>query len=196
LNIDYIYGQTPLDEDEKEGMLIKTITTRRELDEFEQQNIEKAIEWTLGKKFKAGDVFNESFVRDLHKRMYGQVWKWAGAFRKSNKNLGRDKELIGALLKQLNDNSLYWIANKAYPEDEIAIRYKHELVSIHCFPNGNGRHSRLMADVVVNCILGKPVFTWNRASINKEGESRNNYLKALRQADKGEIKPLIEFARS
>ncbi len=164
LSISYIDGQTPLDEDEKEGLRIKTISTRGDLDEFEQQNIEKAVEWTLGRKLKASTIFNESFVRELHRRMYGDVWKWAGEFRKSNKNLGKDKEQIGAWLKQLNDNALYWIGSKTYSEDELAIRYKHEIVSIHCFPNGNGRHSRLIADVIVNCIFGKPVFTWSSAN--------------------------------
>lgn len=88
LDFDYIDGQTPLDEDEKEGLLIPTIATRGELDEFEQQNIEQAVQWTLSRKFKQSDIFTESFVRDVHKRMYNRVWKWAGEFRKTNKNIG------------------------------------------------------------------------------------------------------------
>ena len=196
LEIEYIDGQTPLDEEEKEGLLIKTITTRGELDEFEQQNIEKSIEWTLGRKFKQEKIIREDFVLELHHKMFGDVWKWAGEFRHSNKNLGCDWEQIGVLLKQLNDDGNYWIEHKTYPDEEIAIRYKHRIVSIHCFANGNGRHSRLMADVIINHILGKKVFTWGGGGLNKKGESRNNYLKAIKEADKGIIIPLIKFANT
>jgi fido (protein-threonine AMPylation protein) len=88
LEISYIDGQTPLSEEEKDGLKIPSITTREELDEFEQLNIEKAIQWTCGKKIKAEELLSEKFVKDLHKRMYGDVWKWAGSFRNSEKNLG------------------------------------------------------------------------------------------------------------
>jgi Fic-DOC domain mobile mystery protein B len=111
LEIEYIEGQTPLDEEEKEGLLIETITTREELDEFEQQNVEKAIEWTMGKRFKPERIFTEEFVCELHDKMFGEVWKWAGEFRKSNKNIGCDWHKIGILLKQLNDDAKYWTEN-------------------------------------------------------------------------------------
>src|SRR5690242_20520480 len=91
LELQYEEGQTPLDDDEKEGLLIKSITTRGELDEQEQLNIEAAVEWTLKKKFSAADTFTEEFVNELHEKMYGKVWRWAGEFRKSNKNIGVDK---------------------------------------------------------------------------------------------------------
>ncbi|MGH2564811.1 MAG: mobile mystery protein B, partial [Ginsengibacter sp.] len=146
LDLDYIDGQTPLDEDEKEGLLIKTIATRGELDEFEQQNIEQAVLWTLSRSFKADAVFTEDFLRALHKRMYSNVWAWAGEFRKTNKNIGVDKWQIPTDLRNLLDDTKFWYANNTYSPDELTIRFKHRLVSIHCFPNGNGRHSRLMAD--------------------------------------------------
>ena len=160
LDINYIEGQTPLDEEEKEGLLIPTIATRGELDEFEQQNIEQAIQWTLSKKFKAELVFSEVFIREVHKRMYGNVWTWAGDFRKTNKNIGVDKWQIPTDLKRLLDDAKYWHEHKSYPPDEIAIRFKHQLVSIHCFPNGNGRHSRLMADIIIEKIYNLPVFSY------------------------------------
>ena len=128
LEIEYIEAQTPLDEDEKEGLLISTITTRSELDEFEQQNIEKAIEWTLKRKFKKGNIITEHFVRELHQKMFNDVWKWAGDFRKSNKNIGIDWQHISISLKQLNDDCLFWIDKKTYSEEEIAVRYKHKIV--------------------------------------------------------------------
>ena len=196
LGFEYIEGQTPLDEEEQEGLLLSTITTRNDLDEFEQLNIEKAIEWTMNRKFKKDKVLTEDFVCTLHRKMFGDVWKWAGKFRKSDKNLGVDWKQIGTSLKQLNDDCLHWIKHKTYAEEEIAIRYKHKVVSIHCFSNGNGRHSRLMADVMASHIFSKPVFTWNQRNLNKKGEPRNNYLKAIKEADKGNIKLLMKFAKT
>jgi Fic-DOC domain mobile mystery protein B len=191
LNIEYIEGQTPIDEDEKEGLLIKSITTRGELDEFEQYNIEKAIEWTFGKKLKINYILSESFIKELHHKMFGEVWSWAGEFRKTNKNIGVDKFQIAISLKQLLDDCYYWVAHQSFSEDEIAIQFKHRIVSIHCFSNGNGRHSRLMADIIINQIFGKPFFTWNSSNLNKKSEVRTKYLVAIRSADNWDIKPLI-----
>src|SRR5437762_852020 len=132
LDLEYVYGQTPLDDDEKEGLLIKSISTRRELDEFEQQNIEKAVLWSLKRKFKPTDILTEFFIKDLHRKMYADVWKWAGEFRNTNKNIGVDKLLIPVQLRNLLDDCLYWIENKSFSEDEIALRCKHRIVSIHC----------------------------------------------------------------
>jgi Fic-DOC domain mobile mystery protein B len=196
LDLDYIDGQTPLDEDEKEGLLIKTIATRGELDEFEQQNIEQAVQWSLGRSFKADAVFTEYFIRELHGRMYRNVWAWAGEFRKTNKNIGVDKWQIPTELRYLLDDAKFWYANNTYNPDEISIRLKHRLVSIHCFPNGNGRHSRLMADIVIEKIFKLPVYTWGAASLVKQGDARTFYLNAIKAADKGDIQPLIKFARS
>lgn len=196
LELKYGEGQTPLDEDEKKGLKIKTITTHGELDEFEQLNIEKAIEWTIHANLKANKILTEKFVKDLHKRMYGDVWKWAGEFRRSEKNIGISWPLIGIELKNLLDDTKYWIANKTYPPEEIAIRFKHRLVSIHCFPNGNGRHSRMMADIIIEPIFDKEVFTWHRSNMVKTDKIRKEYINALKEADNGNIEPLIEFAKN
>src|ERR1043165_6912386 len=152
LELEYDAGQTPLDEDEKEGLLIDIIATRGELDEFEQQNIEQAIQWTMARSFTAQTIFTETFICNLHRRMYGDVWKWAGTFRRTNKNIGVDKWQIPTELRSLLDDARFWYDNNTYPPDEMALRFKHRLVSIHCFPNGNGRHSRLMADLIVEKI--------------------------------------------
>jgi len=197
LKIKYKDGQTPLSEEEKEGLLIDTITTHGELDEFEQMNIENAIEWTLTKKFKPEYILSEEFVKELHAKMFNDVWSWAGEFRLSEKNIGIKFHFIGITLKQLNDDCLFWFQNKIYNETEIAIRYKHRIVNIHCFPNGNGRHSRLIADVIHKQIFNKDYFTWgSHADLVKSGEQRANYLKSIREADNGNIKPLIDFAKS
>jgi Fic-DOC domain mobile mystery protein B len=196
LDVDYIDGQTPLDEDEKDGLLINTIATRGELDEFEQQNIEEAVQWTLERSFKPDTIFTEDFVRMVHKRMYANVWKWAGAFRNTNKNIGTDKWQISAELRNLLDDLSYWHQNNVYPPDEIALRFKHRLVSIHCFANGNGRHSRLMADIIIEKIYRKPVFTWGTTNLYNKSNARLAYLTALRSADKGDYSLLLAFARS
>lgn len=196
LKIDYIDGQTPLSEEEQEGLKIPSITTREELDEFEQLNIEKAIQWTLGKKLKAEQLFSEKFIKDLHKRMYGDVWKWAGTFRTSEKNIGIKCYLIGVELKQLLDDAVYWTQNKTYNSQEIAIRFKHRLVSIHCFANGNGRHSRLMADLIMEKLYGEKFFTWGSTNLVKATTARTAYIKAVKKADQQDLLPLIDFAIS
>jgi Fic-DOC domain mobile mystery protein B len=196
LDLLYIDGQTPIDEDEKNGLLIKTISTRSELDEFEQYNIEKAVQWTLQNKFKLEKILREDFILELHRRMYNEVWKWAGQFRKTNKNIGLDKFQIAFELRNLLDDCKYWIKNKFFTEDEISIRFKHRLVQIHLFSNGNGRHSRLCADVFITQIFNKPIFTWGNSNLVKPGLARKKYMEAIHSADKSDIKPLITFARS
>lgn len=197
LELEYIDGQTPLDEDEKGGLLIDSITTRGELDEFEQLNIQKAIKWTLTRTFKHEDILTEVFVKRLHKKMFEEVWAWAGQFRMSNKNIGVEWQSIGVELRQLLDNGKYWIENNTYTEDELAIRFKHRLVNIHCFPNGNGRHSRLMADILISNVLGGTLFSWGgHQGLVSKGKARRNYISAIRAGDQGDIIPLIEFARN
>ncbi len=196
LEIRYINGQTPLDEDEKEELLIPTITTRRELNEFEQFNIEKAIEWSLKSRFKTEKILTEEFIKNLHKKMFSEVWRWAGTFRITNKNIGVDKFVIGIELKNLIEDVKYWIKNNIFSLEEIAVRFSHRIVKIHLFPNGNGRHSRLIGDILVNHGFGKPVFTWGGKDIQHKGEARTEYLKALRKADKNNYEDLIKFSRT
>jgi Fic-DOC domain mobile mystery protein B len=197
MGIDFAYeeGQTPLDEEEKEGLLIATITTRRELDEFEQLNIQKAVEWTLRRKLKRRNILTEEFIKALHKRMFGDVWRWAGTFRKSNKNIGIDRFQIGTEFKKLLDDTNFWIDHKIYEPDEIAIRFKHRLVAIHCFANGNGRHSRLMADILIYNVFSLPVYSWGRSNLVKADEIRTAYLTAIKKADLGDIQLLLNFSR-
>ena len=196
LKLVYQDGQTPLSEEEKRGILMKAITTHGELDEHEQLNIEKAVAWTIQSKFKSEKILSERFIKELHKRMFSDVWSWAGKFRKSEKNIGVAWIMIGVELKYLMDDSLYWIEHQVYSTDEIAIRFKHRLVNIHCFPNGNGRHSRIMADIIIESIFKIDIFTWHNSNMVKADETRKKYIAAIRAGDKGDIKPLIEFARN
>ena len=196
INLKYKKGQTPLNEEEKDGLLIKTITLQKELDEFEQMNIEKAVEWTIHTNLKQDKILSEKFIKELHKRMFGQVWKWAGEFRKTEKNIGIKWTQIGIELKNLIDDTKYWIKNKTYSPEEIAIRFKHRIVQIHCFPNGNGRHSRMMADIIMESIFRNEIFSWHQSNMVKANETRSQYIKALRKADNGNFKELIEFAKN
>jgi Fic-DOC domain mobile mystery protein B len=196
INFEYQDGQTPLDEEEKEGLLITTITTRAELDEFEQLNIQKAIEWTLIRKFKSDKVLTEGFIKELHYRMFGDTWAWAGKFRNTNKNLGVDYFKVSVELRNLLDDTRFWVDKAIYPPNEIAIRFKHRIVSIHCFANGNGRHSRLLGDIIIEHLFKLPVYSWGSSNLIKADQSRKFYLTAIRVADKGDIEPLINFARS
>lgn len=196
LDLDYIEGQTPIDEDEKEGLLIETISTKTELDEFEQLNIEEALQWVIGKKFSPQQVFTDEFICNVHKRMFGNVWAWAGQFRKTDKNIGVEKHQIPMYLKALCDDALFWVDHDIYPSKEMAIRFKHRLVSIHCFPNGNGRHSRLMADIIIEKIYEEPLFSWGASNLAKAGDTRNTYIKAVKSADHHNFKPLLDFASS
>ena len=198
MGLDYKYsdGQTPLDEDEKEGLKISSVTTQQELDEFEQLNIEKAIEWTIHSNLKSEKILSEKFIKNLHQKMFGDVWKWAGEFRKSDKNLGIHWPQISVELKKLIDDTKYWIENSTYSPEEISIRFKHRLVAIHCFPNGNGRHSRMMADIIMESVFGEDSFSWHSSNMVKADETRKKYIAALKKADNGNMKPLIAFAKS
>ncbi|WP_016991436.1 mobile mystery protein B [Flavobacterium sp. ACAM 123] len=196
LDLHYSDGQTPLSEEEKEGLKIKSITTQRELDEFEQLNIEKAVEWTIRTNLKTERILTEKFSKDLHKKMSGEIWKWAGEFRKSDKNIGVKWTLISVELKKLLDDALYWIENSTYSPEEISIRFKHRIVAIHCFPNGNGRHSRMMADIIIESIFGKELFSWQKSNMTKADDTRKEYIAALQSADNANINPLIEFAKN
>lgn len=196
LEFDYKDGQTPLEEEEKNGLKIKSITTQGELDLFEQLNIEKAVEWTMRTNFKPENILTEKFIKDLHKKMYSDVWKWAGEFRRTEKNIGVPWTNTGLELKNLLDDTKYWIALQTFSPEEVAIRFKHRIVSIHCFSNGNGRHSRMMADIIMESIFGNELFSWHQSRVIKTSEIRKMYIKALKEADNGNIKPLIEFAKN
>lgn len=194
LEIEYIEGQTPLDEEEKEGLLIRTVSTRGELDEFEQLNIQSAIEWSLKTKVNKEQLLTEEFLTLVHKKMFGEVWAWAGTKRKSNKNIGVDKAQISVETRKLIDDCNFWIEKRLFSDEEIAIRFSHRLVKIHLFPNGNGRHSRLVADIMISKLFGKPVFSWGHSDLSKKNQIRKEYLAAIYKADNDDYKSLIEFA--
>jgi Fic-DOC domain mobile mystery protein B len=193
LTWEFTGGSTKLDDDEKLGLRAGWITTRAQLDELEHHNIELGRQWAFARKRKPDVILTDTFIKRLHTEMYNEVWKWAGQFRRTEKNIGVDPVRIATNLRQLLDDARYWVEHASYPPDELAIRVKHRIVCIHCFANGNGRHSRLLADVLVYA-LGQPIFTWGAYS--EMPDVRERYFEALRKADRGNMKPLIAFARS
>ncbi|MBV5271190.1 MAG: mobile mystery protein B [Afipia sp.] len=185
-------ASTPLTAEEREGLIPSYVTLRRELNEAEQANILEAEEWAFARKRK---VLDERFLTDLHKRMFGRVWRWAGKFRHTERNVGVAPYRIATDLRQLLDDSRYWIEHTTYPPDELCARFHHRLVAIHPFPNGNGRHARLATDLLL-VALGQPRFSWGRTNLVNPGETRQAYVAALRAADGRDIRPLLEFVRS
>ena len=193
-DFDYPEGATPIDPDEAEGLLLTHITIRGELDRWEQDNIVEALAWL--DKTKSTDILNEQFVRELHRRMFANVWKWAGHFRQSDKNIGGPWHQISTNLKNLCDDVRLWIELREQSPDEIAVRFHHQLVSIHPFPNGNGRHARLMTDLLLENILKRPRFTWGSEDLSRSGQTRKRYIAALHEADEQNYEPLQEFVRT
>lgn len=186
-------ANTPLTDEEREQLIPAYITLRHELNEAEQINIGQALRWATARKKR--DVLDQNFLRQLHKRMFGDVWRWAGQYRTSARNIGVDAYRITMDVHQAIDDACYWIEHKTYPPDEIAVRFSHRLVAIHPFPNGNGRISRLIGDLLAQQLEQEP-FTWGRANLVDVGETRARYIEALRAADNHDIKPLLLFARS
>ena len=183
---------TPLAPEERRELIPAHIAYRSELNEAEQENIVRAQDWALGRR---RDLLNEKFIKDLHRRMLGDVWRWAGKFRTSERNLGIAYYEISTALRQLLDDTKAWIKHNAYQPDEIAVRFHHRLVKIHPFPNANGRHARLMADLLV-MKLGGERFSWGRANLRDASDMRKSYIAALQAADNHNIGPLLAFARS
>lgn len=184
-------NSTPLTEEEKQELKAKWITTRVELNELETQGIAEAEIWLLKNK---KDVLTEDFLKTLHKKMFGNVWKWAGKFRKTERNIGVAPYEISSKLKILLDDTNFWIENKIYSEHEIAIRFHHRLVQIHPFPNGNGRISRLMADLIMRK-QGKKDLNWGTGNLTEISELRKQYIAALQEADNGDYSKLMEFVK-
>lgn len=185
-------ANTPLEPEEREQLIPTYITTRAGLNEAEQIGIADADRWAFSRR---RDVLDDAFLCQLHKRMFKDIWKWAGQFRTTARNIGIDAYRIPMELRQLVDDVRFWVENETYDPDEIAIRFHHRLVAIHPFPNGNGRHGRLAADLLAKQ-LGRPRFTWGSANLVEPDQARQEYVAALREADEHNIERLLAFARS
>jgi Fic-DOC domain mobile mystery protein B len=188
----YDDAATPLTPEERLDLKLTYVALRRELNEAEALNVLTGERWALSRK---RDALDEMFLRRLHLRMFGDVWRWAGKYRTSPRNLGVDHWTIEVALRQALDDARYWVEHQSYPPDEIAARFHHKLVAIHPFPNGNGRWSRLAADLLA-LQLGQERFSWGRGSIVAASETRQAYVRALKVADAGDVTLLCAFART
>ena len=182
-------NSTPLTEEEKQQLKAKWITTRAELNDLETKCIAQAEIWLLKNK---NDILNENFIKTLHKKMFGDVWKWAGVFRTSERNIGVAPYEIQPKLRMLLNDVKYWIENKTYSQKEIAVRFHHKLVQIHPFPNGNGRVSRLMADLLMRK-FGNKKLNWGSNNLTEISAIRKQYIEALKFADNSDYSKLLHF---
>jgi Fic-DOC domain mobile mystery protein B len=194
MNFDYPEGATPLDPDEARGLLLSHITNRSEVNRWEQENIAEAETWAFRRAPR--DILTEGFIKRLHKRMFGTVWRWAGDFRTTSKNIGVPSWQISSELRNLCADAATWIKRGTYPPDEIAVRFHHRLTAIHPFPNGNGRHARLMTDILLIHLLKQQCFSWGSGNLVNAGDCRRQYIKALRAADGHDYSALMQFVRS
>lgn len=184
-------GATPLDPDEKEGLKHDHITTRGELDELEQANIVQGLQWVSRSR---GDILTDDFIRGLHKRLFGEVWDWAGTYRLREKNIGIDPIHISVQLRHLLGDARFWAENRTYAPLEAGARFHHRMVQIHPFPNGNGRHARIAADIYLEKYYECPPINWAHGfDLQTDNERRNAYIAALRSADAGDLEPLLAF---
>jgi Fic-DOC domain mobile mystery protein B len=193
INFDYTPGATPLDPDEAAGLLPSHITNHSQLNEWEMVNILRGERWAFSRKHK--NMLGSDFVRRLHKRMFGDTWRWAGSFRTTEKNIGIDPIRIPSALHDLCEDVKTQLESQSYPLDEIAARFSHRMVAIHPFANGNGRLSRTIADLLL-VQHGAERFSWGAGNLVAEGEVRQRYLDALRAADRRDYGPLLAFVRS
>lgn len=194
-------GATPLTPEDAKGLIPTWVATRADLNAVEQENVAMALSWASASPRMASldSLLTEGSMRTLHRRMFGDVWKWAGSYRQHDTNMGAHWPYISTQVHELLADVLVQTANTndlAWSADELAVRFHHRLVVIHPFRNGNGRHSRLAADLLVN-LLGRPVFTWGSVNLNHPGEARRTYLEALHTADGlYDYRSLTEFARA
>ncbi|MBI3041923.1 MAG: mobile mystery protein B [Betaproteobacteria bacterium] len=193
LKLDYPPGATPLDPDEAQGLIPRHISTQGQLNEWEQQNILRAEEWVFSRR--RGDVLTVDFIKRLHQRMFDQTWRWAGAFRRSDKNIGVDWREIEVELRKLCLDVKAQLETRSVPLDEAAARFHHRMTRIHPFANGNGRHARLVTDVFL-VRNGADRFSWGSADLEKAGDARTRYIAALRAADARDYSLLLKFVRS
>lgn len=194
MKFEYVPGATPLNLDEIAELIPLHIMTQSQLNEWEAVNILKAENW-LSTTRQAKHFLTTDFIKLLHKKMFEDTWRWAGIFRKTEKNIGVMPSIINTKLKNLLDDVTYQLTNNSYSIDEIAYRFHHRLVAIHPFPNGNGRHARLMTDLLL-IKAGQLRFTWGKQKLEAEGPVRKQYIDALRNADKYDYSVLAVFVRS
>ena len=188
-------GSTPVDAKQIDGLRIRSIRNQAELDAAEQANILQAMEWMQRARSLAFPaLLSMHAMRNVHRRMFGQVYTWAGAMRARELNIGCEPRLIAEKLHHLCEDVKLWTEHGHWPPEETAVRFHHALVLIHVFPNGNGRHARLMADLLLTRRYRLPPMSWGGESLPRTGGLHDEYIAAMRRADVGDFGPIISFA--
>ncbi|HCB03873.1 MAG TPA: mobile mystery protein B [Nocardioides sp.] len=190
-------GATPLEDEELEGLKPAWIATRGDLNEAEFDNILAAQQAWDRRRLNMARLLDDKTIRDLHRDMFGEVWDWAGTYRRTEKNIGIDPIRISVAVHDLVEDAKYWFdTDDPLAFDNAAVKFHHKLVSVHPFPNGNGRHAREMTDLLLRAV-SRPPFTWGGgANLGSDNAVRNTYIRALREADFGDYATLNEFVRS
>jgi len=194
MRFEYPEGATPLDEDYRQD-LIPDLQLQAELNEFEQKNIVEAILWATDNSRFARILLSPRGLCELHRRMFDATWRWAGRYRRTNTNIGIDWPHISENVILVCRDVEYWIANQVYDWDELAVRFHHRLVLVHPFPNGNGRHARLAADLLLS-YHGHEALPWGGVHLGGKGKARSEYIQALQEADRNSYDRLLSFAVS
>jgi Fic-DOC domain mobile mystery protein B len=193
VDVPLISAATPLDPDEAADLIPAHLATVAQLNEWESTNILLAEAWAFDRRHT--DVTTEDFVKALHRRMFDQTWRWAGRYRTTEKNLGSPPHLVPTEVREACANAAYWRTNRVFTPTELAVRFHHRIVAVHPFPNGNGRHARLLADVTLFS-MDEDRLTWGRTNLQEPGSARSEYIGALRAADSGDFKRLLRLSRS
>ena len=176
-------GATPLGPEDLEGLKLSA-TTHGELNELEAANIARGQGWALrARATRMPGMLSDQYVQRLHKEMYGEVWAWAGQYRHSDKSIGVTHTKIWTELRTVYDDARYWIEHGTFPADELAIRLHHRLVKVHPFPNGNGRHARMIADLALLRHFKVQRLPWGGNQLVNSDPRRTEYIDALRAAD-------------
>jgi len=203
------YASTPIEPDDHQFLVpeMKHLITWADVDAEEASNIAKGRAWLIAQHFTLDDLFDTLTLRTIHQRMFGKVWTWAGSVRRRETSIGIDPSQIQTQFEQLVQNFRWRAANAdeiGFSEEErreLGIRFHTEMVAIHAFVNGNGRHARLVANLVDSAMglgsLADPLYPWGARSGLPSAESRKLYLDAIKLAgSRGEYGPLLDIATS
>lgn len=193
-------GQTPLAEDQKAGLVLP-IATQADLNAAEADSIAKARTWAMvrSRPLSSTQVLREDWLKRLHKEMFQSIWRWAGTYRQVDVNIGNVPwPQVPTAMREALDDAKFWVDHRADNDMtmvEVAVRVQHKLVSVHPFPNGNGRWSRLVADLLMRSQGSGPLSWGGGSHLHADGDVRGTYLAALRSADDGDFQDLVRFAQ-
>jgi Fic-DOC domain mobile mystery protein B len=190
-------GATPLSDEDLQGLRIPSVTTHGELNEAEAANIIRGQEWALrARTARLPDLLSDRFMQRLHLTMFGDVWRWAGKYRLKDTNIGVPAHEIREHLRNVYADARAWLEHDVYSPEEFAARLHYRIATVHPFPNGNGRHARMVAHVVLVRHFKRDPLPWGNSALYAADAARQAYITALVAADNNDFAPLLTFAIS